>query len=46
MIIRKVVIVMSELTVFERFGVQYEEMDGNVYPILEMATETTSVNFN
>lgn len=44
MIIRKVVIVMSELTVFERFGVQYEEMDGNVYPILEMATETTKID--
>lgn len=35
---------MSELTVFEKIGVQYKEVDGILYPILEMAAETATVD--
>ena len=35
---------MSELTVFEKLGVQYEEVDGILYPVLEVATESMKID--
>lgn len=35
---------MSKLTVFEKIGVQYKEVDGILYPVLEMAAETAMVD--
>lgn len=35
---------MSELTVFEKLGVQYEEVDGILYPVLEVATEPMKID--
>lgn len=35
---------MSELTVFEKIGVQYKEVDGILYPVLEMAAETATAD--
>lgn len=35
---------MSELTVFEKLEVEYEEVDGILYPVLEVATESTRID--
>lgn len=34
---------MSELTVFEKLGVEYEEVDGILYPVLDVTTESTKI---
>ena len=35
---------MSELTVFEKLGVEYGGVDGILYPVLEVTTESTKID--